>query len=53
MSTLRILAASCVVATFAVGASAQTVGIVATAPGTLTHSYSTAVAKAVADKTKL
>jgi TRAP transporter TAXI family solute receptor len=33
--------------------SAQTVGIVATAPGTLTHSYSTAVAKAVADKTKL
>jgi TRAP transporter TAXI family solute receptor len=53
MSMLKVAAFSAAAALGATAASAQTVGIVATAPGTLTHSYSTAVAKAVADKTKL
>lgn len=49
----RLLATAFAAALLSFGASAQTIGIVATAPGTLTHSYSTAMAKAVADLTKL
>ena len=49
----RILAASLAPMLFAGVASAQTIGIVSTQPGSYTHSASTAVAKAVADLTKL
>ena len=53
MKLAGILAASLAAVALAGASQAQTVGIVATQPGSYTHSASTAVAKAVADLTKL
>jgi TRAP transporter TAXI family solute receptor len=53
MSTLKVVALAAAAALGTTAASAQTIGIVATAPGTLTHSSSTAVAKAISDLTKI
>jgi len=53
MKLAGILAASLAAVALAGASQAQTVGIVATQPGSYTHSASTAVAKAVADLTNL
>ena len=53
MSTLKAVALSAASMFAAAAVSAQTIGIVSTQPGSYTHSASTAVAKAIADLTKL
>ena len=50
---LVALCTTAALASLSAVASAQTIGIVSTQPGSYTHSASTAVAKAVADLTKL
>jgi TRAP transporter TAXI family solute receptor len=51
MKALHFLAAALAAATVSGGAGAQTIGIISTQPGSHTHSSSTAVAKAISDKT--
>jgi hypothetical protein len=51
MKALHLVAASLAAAMVSAGAEAQTIGIISTQPGSHTHSSSTAVAKAISDKT--
>jgi TRAP transporter TAXI family solute receptor len=53
MTMLRLAAASFAAVLLTSAAHAQTIGIAATQPGSHTHSSSTAIAKAISDKTDL